>query len=106
MNTYDATELAYMNGYKKGTDDAVHKMRDLIKERCIKGGIYPAFVASTIENVANELIDNAIPANLVSLEDVLKAIKDYDQGKVAVEVTEFNAEIQKTIMEMCNESPT
>ena len=44
----------------------------------------------------------APPANLVSLEDVSKAIKDYcceliDQGKDAVEVTEFNADIQKRI---------
>lgn len=88
-----------------------HKMHEAIKDRCIKGGVYPAFVARTIENVANELIDNALPANLVSLDDLSKAIKDYcceliDQGKDAVEVTEFNAEIQKKIKEMCNERST
>ena len=53
----------------------------------------------------------APPANLVSFEEVSKAIRDYcceliDQGKDAVEVTEFNAEILKKIMEMCNERPT
>jgi hypothetical protein len=36
--------------------DTVRKMHSLIKERCIKGGIYPAFVESTIEKVANELL--------------------------------------------------
>ena len=44
----------------------------------------------------------APPANLVSLEDVSKAIKDYcceliDQGKDAVEVTEFNADLQSIL---------
>lgn len=36
--------------------DTVREMHSLIKERCIKGGIYPAFVASTIEKVAKELL--------------------------------------------------
>lgn len=36
--------------------EAIIKMHSLIKERCIKGGIYPAFVASTIEKVAKELL--------------------------------------------------
>jgi hypothetical protein len=35
--------------------DTVRKMHSLIKERCIAGGIYPAFVASTIEKVAKEI---------------------------------------------------
>ena len=37
--------------------DTVLKMQEAIKERCIKGGIYPAFVARTIENVARELLE-------------------------------------------------
>lgn len=36
--------------------DTVRKMRELIKVRCIKGGIYPAFVASTIYQIAKEMI--------------------------------------------------
>lgn len=36
---------------------AVRKMHDLIKERCIKYGIYPAFVESVVDNVAKELIE-------------------------------------------------
>lgn len=83
-------------------NDTVRKMQEAIKERCIKGGIYPAFVARTVEAVADELLENAVPTNLVSLEDVSKAIKDYCcelivQGKDAVEATEFNADIQKRI---------
>ena len=35
--------------------DTVRKMHSEIKERCIKGGIYPAFVASTIAQIANEM---------------------------------------------------
>lgn len=27
------------------------------KERCIKGGIYPAFVASTIDQIAKEMLE-------------------------------------------------
>lgn len=37
--------------------DTVRKMHTEIKERCIKGGIYPAFVARTIENVAKEMLE-------------------------------------------------
>lgn len=32
------------------------EMRDKIKERCIAGGIYPAFVASTINRVVEEIV--------------------------------------------------
>lgn len=59
MNEHDATELAYKNGYKQGQIDAVQRMRDTIKERCFKGGIYPMFVASVVENVARELLKEA-----------------------------------------------
>lgn len=59
MNTHDATETAYKNGYKQGKIDAVQRMRDTIKERCFKGGIYPMFVASVVANVAKELIEEA-----------------------------------------------
>ena len=37
--------------------DTVRKMHSEIKERCIKGGIYPAFVASTIDQIAKEIAD-------------------------------------------------
>lgn len=57
MNEHDATEVAYNNGYKQGTVDTVRKMQDLIKERCIKGGIYPVFVENTISKVAEELLE-------------------------------------------------
>ena len=37
--------------------DTVNKMYIEIKERCFKGGIYPAFVARTIAEVAKELLE-------------------------------------------------
>lgn len=37
--------------------DTVRKMHFEIKARCIKGGIYPAFVKSTIDQIAKELIE-------------------------------------------------
>lgn len=58
MNEHDATELAFKNGYKQGTVDAVRKMQEAIKERCIKGGIYPAFVSDVVANVARELLED------------------------------------------------
>lgn len=36
--------------------DTVREMQKEIEARCIKGGIYPAFVRSTIEQIARELI--------------------------------------------------
>ena len=61
MNEHDATELAFKNGYKQGTVDAVRKMQESIKERCIKGGIYPAFVKSVVEAVEKELSEDVTP---------------------------------------------
>lgn len=57
MKEHDATELAFKNGYKKGTTDTVRKMQAEIKARCIKGGIYPAFVARVVEDVAKEILE-------------------------------------------------
>ena len=47
--TYDLLEDA--------KSDTVNKMYLMIKERCVKGGIYPAFVASTITQVAKEILE-------------------------------------------------
>ena len=83
--------------------DTVRKMQKAIKERCIKGGIYPVFVKNVVEAVAKELLEDVTPpAKLLSLEDVSRAIKDYccdliDAGKDMVEVTEFNADLQKIL---------
>ncbi len=37
--------------------ETVRKMHSEIKERCIKGGIYPAFVARTIDQIAKEMLE-------------------------------------------------
>lgn len=37
--------------------DTVRKMHSEIKERCIEGGIYPAFVASTIDQIEKEMLE-------------------------------------------------
>lgn len=36
--------------------DTVRKMQTEIEARCIKGGIYPAFVKSTVNQIAEELV--------------------------------------------------
>ena len=41
---------------KKERADTVRKMKAEIEARCIKGGIYPAFVKSTIDQIAEEII--------------------------------------------------
>ena len=43
---------------KKERADTVRKMQELIKERCIKGGIYPAFVERTIDQIVKEMVEN------------------------------------------------
>lgn len=61
------------------------------------------FFANTIAKVAKELLEDVIhPRKLLSLDDVSLAIKDYccdliDAGKDMVEVTEFNADLQKIL---------
>lgn len=40
----------------------VHKMHSLIKERCIAGGIYPAFVARVVDEAAEKVLHE----NLIS----------------------------------------
>ena len=37
--------------------DTVNTMYSEIKKRCIEGGIYPAFVANIVTQVANELLE-------------------------------------------------
>lgn len=37
--------------------DTVNKMYSMIKERCIKGGIYPAFVEGVIDQIAKEMLE-------------------------------------------------
>lgn len=39
--------------------DTVRKMHSEIEKRCIKGGIYPAFVKSTIDQIAKEMEEAA-----------------------------------------------
>lgn len=38
--------------------DIIHKMQSMIKEECIAGGIYPAFVARVVENVGKKLLED------------------------------------------------
>lgn len=42
---------------KKERADTVRKMQAEIEARCIKGGIYPAFVKSTIDQIAKEIFE-------------------------------------------------
>lgn len=53
-------------GFEAGAKDAanfiqaatVRNMHDEIKRRLLKGGIYPAFVACVIDNVAREMLED------------------------------------------------
>lgn len=38
--------------------DTIHKMQTMIKEECLAGGIYPAFVARAVENVGRKLLED------------------------------------------------
>jgi hypothetical protein len=48
---------------KQDRADTVQKMQSEIEKRCIKGGIYPAFVASTIDQIAKEMLEGASKEN-------------------------------------------
>ena len=45
-------------GLKQVKADTVHKMQTMIKEECLKGGIWPAFVARVVENVGKKLLED------------------------------------------------
>ena len=42
---------------RKCIADTVRKIQSELQERCIKGGIYPAFVARTIDQIAKEMLE-------------------------------------------------
>ena len=44
--------------YNNAVNDTVRKMQTMIKEECIAGGIYPAFVARVVENVGEKLLED------------------------------------------------
>ena len=46
------------NGMSVVRADAVRKMHSEIKRRCTEGGIYPAFVARTIDQIAKEMMED------------------------------------------------
>lgn len=54
--TADRFEGLYEDAKKALVTDTVMKMHSEIEARCIKGGIYPAFVKSTIDQIAEEII--------------------------------------------------
>lgn len=49
-----AIELAYKNGYEQGAKDFVKEL----ESRCIKGGIYPAFVGAKVKEILKELTED------------------------------------------------
>lgn len=53
--------------------DTVRKMQEMIEERCIKGGIYPAFVSSVIKRVAKEMLEGhgTPPEKCVSCGEII-----------------------------------
>lgn len=45
-------------GIKQIEADTIKKMQSMIKEECLAGGIYPAFVAKVVENVGKKLLED------------------------------------------------
>jgi hypothetical protein len=54
----NADEKAVAKAIEQTKKATVRKMQSEIKERCIKGGIYPAFVARTIDQIAKEMVED------------------------------------------------
>ena len=44
--------------YRQCQADTIRKMQSMIKEECLAGGIYPAFVASVVERVGKKLLED------------------------------------------------
>lgn len=65
MDKCSICELTYYRkGYIKSPTadviaDTVRKMHSMIKERCIDGGIYPAFVERVIAQIAKEMLEDS-----------------------------------------------
>ena len=47
----------YQKQFEEAKADTAREMQSEIKDRCIKGGIYPAFVARTIDQIAKEMLE-------------------------------------------------
>ena len=43
---------------KKERENTIREMQTMIKEECLAGGIYPAFVARVVENVGKKLLED------------------------------------------------
>jgi hypothetical protein len=56
----NADEKAVAKAIEQTKKATVRKMQSEIKERCIKGGIYPAFVARTIDQIAKEMLEGGV----------------------------------------------
>ena len=55
-NLIEKTPIAFDYEKVQSRVDTVRKMQTEIEARCIKGGIYPAFVKRTISQIAEEII--------------------------------------------------
>ena len=53
MNEHDATEVAFKNGYKQGTVDAVRKISEMLKEK-ITVLSYAHFL---VDQIAKEILE-------------------------------------------------
>lgn len=58
---YCGDDGEYWKGkYNNVVNDTVHKMQTIIKEKCIAGGIWPAFVAKVIKDVGDKLLEEQL----------------------------------------------
>ena len=57
VKPHKVLECPIFDEIERAKADTVRKMQAEIEARCIKGGIYPAFVKSTIDKIAEEIIN-------------------------------------------------
>lgn len=69
MRQIAALDVIISTGRNRARAEAVREMHFEIQQRCIKGGIYPAFVGCTVDKVAYEMTGDTFYVRKFMLED-------------------------------------
>ena len=59
IKPHKVLECPIFDEIERAKADTVHKMQTMIKEECLAGGIYPAFVARVVERVGEKLLEES-----------------------------------------------
>ena len=57
VKPHKVLECPIFDEIERAKADTVQQMQTMIKEECVAGGIYPAFVARVVENVGKKLLE-------------------------------------------------